>query len=178
MESILPGLSAAPNLHPMVVHFPIALWLAALLFWSLAVVRKQDDLWRTGRWLLYLGTLGGLVAVGTGFWATEAMGHDSPGHGLVHVHRNFMITTTSLALITAVFAHVTRSSTSARLRFGLVALLGVTAGVLTLGADRGAELVFRYGIGTAGETPPAADGHDHDHDHGDHAPATPETPVS
>lgn len=39
-------------------------------------------------------------------------------------------------------------------------------GVMTIGADRGAELVFRYGIGVAGEAPPHSDGHDHSH--GDH----------
>lgn len=67
MRDLLPGLYGAPNIHPRVVHFPIALWLSALLFWALAVVRKQDDLWRVGRWLLYLGTVGGLVAVAVGF---------------------------------------------------------------------------------------------------------------
>ena len=43
MEQLLPGLTSAPNLHPMVVHFPIAFWVAATGAWSWAVVRKHED---------------------------------------------------------------------------------------------------------------------------------------
>lgn len=43
MEQLLPGLTSAPNLHPMVVHFPIAFWVAATGAWAWAVVRKHDD---------------------------------------------------------------------------------------------------------------------------------------
>lgn len=73
MEHILPGINAAPNIHPLFVHFPIALWLAALLFWIVALAKKNDELWRFGRWLLYLGTIGGLAAVATGFLAPDPL---------------------------------------------------------------------------------------------------------
>lgn len=41
IEQLLPGLSSAPNVHPMVVHFPIAFWAAATGAWLLAVARMQ-----------------------------------------------------------------------------------------------------------------------------------------
>ena len=180
MESILPGINAAPNIHPVFVHFPIALWLAALLFWLLAVVRRDDDVWRFGRWLLYLGTLGALAAVASGYLATEAMGHDAPGHDLVHVHRDIMLVASGLAALTAGAAFAWRHSASAKVRWGQLALLLATVVVMTLGADRGAELVFRHGIGTAGDQPAASAPHDHDQGeeaHDDAAPRSPSNPV-
>lgn len=44
MERLLPGLAAAPNIHPLFVHFPIAFWLAALLFCCLALLRPGAGL--------------------------------------------------------------------------------------------------------------------------------------
>ena len=35
MNDLLPGLELAPNVHPVFVHFPIALWPTALLFYAL-----------------------------------------------------------------------------------------------------------------------------------------------
>ena len=43
MHGFLPGMRAALNYHSMFVHFPIALWLAALLFEFLAVRRASGD---------------------------------------------------------------------------------------------------------------------------------------
>ena len=51
---MLPGLKAALNNHPLFVHFPIVLWLAALLFEIFAVWRASDELQRTASRLLYL----------------------------------------------------------------------------------------------------------------------------
>ena len=157
MEQLLPGLTSAPNLHPMVVHFPIAFWVAATGAWSLALARKRDDAWRFGRWLHLLGLLGAAVAVGFGFWATEEMGHDTPGHDLVHVHRDLMLVAAGMALVVTALAWW-RGDASRRWRVGLMVGSLVLLGVMTIGADRGAELVFRYGIGVAGEAPPHSDG--------------------
>ncbi len=179
MEVLFPGLSSALNVHPLFVHFPIVLWLTALLFWGLALWLERDVLWDMGRWLLYLGALGALAAVGTGLWAEEHLGHDSPAHDLVHVHRNWMLSTTGLGLVTAVVAFATRSRTSRGARWGLCGLLLLTVAVMTLGADRGARLVYGHGIGTTREVtshasesasqpeePGSAAEHDaHDHHH-------------
>lgn len=165
MEQFLPGVSSAPNLHPMVVHFPIAFWMVATAAWLLAVARRRDDAWRFGLWLHLLGMLGAAVAVAFGFWATDKMGHDSPGHDLVHVHRDIMLWATGLALIVTALGWWKRT---AKLRAPLTAMSVVLVGLLGVGADRGAELVFRYGMGVAHEAPPElTHTHSHDGDHGE-----------
>lgn len=164
MDQVFPGLTSAPNLHPMVVHFPIAFWLAATGAWFAALVRKNDDAWRFGLWLHSLGMLGAAVAVAFGFWATEMMGHDSPGHDLVHVHRDIMLWATGVALVVTGLGWWKRR---AKLRVPLTLMSVVLVSLLAVGADRGAELVFRYGMGVAHETQPdSAHSHSHD-DHGE-----------
>ena len=70
---MLPGLKAALNYHPMFVHFPIVLWLAALLFELLAVWRASDEMQRTASRLLYLGTLAAIVTIFTGLAAQHSI---------------------------------------------------------------------------------------------------------
>lgn len=148
MKELLPGLYHAPNIHPLVVHFPIALWVAALLFLGLGSLRRRDDLFRVGCWLLYLGLAAAAVSVGTGLWAAEKLGHDSPGHDLVHVHRNWMLVASGFGALTAGAAFLLRKRMSAAFRWAITGGMIVTVALMTLGADRGAELVFRYGVGT------------------------------
>jgi uncharacterized membrane protein len=164
MENVLPGIVHAPNIHPLFVHFPIALWSVALLFWGISVVvAKKERPWLFGRWLLYLGTLAALVTAATGLIAADRMGHDAPGHDLVHVHRDFMLAATGLGLATTAAAFLLRNATGVRSKAIPLVMLIVTVLVMTVGADRGAELVYRYGIGTAGESPPSTHA-DHHHD--------------
>lgn len=181
MDQLFPGLTSAPNLHPMVVHFPIAFWLAATGAWFVALVRKNDDAWRFGLWLHSLGMLGAAAAVAFGFWATEMMGHDSPGHDLVHVHRDIMLWASGVALVVTGLGWWKRG---AKLRVPLTLMSVVLVSLLAVGADRGAELVFRYGMGVAHETQPDSAAapaapsapktrpgptpHEHDHDHSTH----------
>ena len=161
MESLLPGLTSAPNLHPMVVHFPIALWLAATAAWGFALLRRNDDAWRFGLWMHTLGAGGAIAAVVLGYLATAKMGHDAPGHELVHVHRDIMVGATGLSVILTGLAWWRRAGPGIwRPILGLASV--ALAATMTLGSDRGAELVFRYGIGVSHETPPQT-GHVHDH---------------
>lgn len=166
MDSLLPGLDAS-NIHPLFVHFPIAFWVAATGAWSLAVLRRTDDAWKFGLWLHLLALLGAGAAIAAGYWATNLLGHDAPGHDKVHVHRDYMLIATGLAAVITGVAWWKREG-GQRWRVGSALASLVLLGVMTLGADRGAELVYRYGVGVA--APATDDGHeDHGHDdHGDH----------
>lgn len=141
---ILPGLKAALNAHPIFVHFPIVLWLTALLFELFAVWRGSDEMQRTASRMLYLGTLAAAVAIATGLAAENSL---PPGGAqrVVGIHETLMLVASSLALILCIFAFVRRRSFTTELRKWMLLGLFILAVLLTLGADRGAELVYGYG---------------------------------
>ncbi len=141
---MLPGLKAALNYHPMFVHFPIVLWLAALLFEILAVWRSSDELQRMASRMLYLGTLAAVVTVMTGLAAQNSV---APGAAqrAVGIHETLMLTATSLAIALCSFAFFMRKNFTPQLRKVLLLGLAVLGVLLTIGADRGAQLVYEYG---------------------------------
>jgi uncharacterized membrane protein len=141
---MLPGLKDALNYHPIFVHFPIVLWLAALLFQALALWRANEEMQRTAAWMLYLGTLAAVVAVLTGLAAENSV---PPGDAMraVGIHETLMLVSTSLALALCMFAFFTRKNFTAQLRKLMLLGLAVLAVLLTIGADRGAQLVYGYG---------------------------------
>lgn len=170
MESIFPGLTHAPNLHPLVVHFPIVFWVTAAIAWAFATFHENERVWQFGRWLHVSGASAAVIATAVGFWVTDRMGHDSPGHDLIHVHRDLMLVATTLSILIAALGWWRRGPDK-KWRIGLTTASLILVSVMTLGADRGAELVFRYGIGVAGDPPPHTQGHDHDHGH-EHEPSS------
>jgi uncharacterized membrane protein len=144
MNALLPGMRAALNYHPMFVHFPIALWLAALLFEILAVRRASEDFHRTAARLLYLGTLAGAITALTGWWAADSVPAGAAQRALER-HEFLMLTSFSVALGLCLFAFFARKNFTAQYRKVLLIGLVVLAVLLTIGADRGAQLVFQYG---------------------------------
>jgi uncharacterized membrane protein len=141
---MLPGLRAALNYHPIFVHFPIVLWLAALLFQMLALWRASDEMQRTAARMLYLGTFAAIVTVLTGLAAENSV---PPGDAMraVRIHETLMLVSTSLALALCMFAFFARKNFTPQLRKLMLLGLAVLAVLLTIGADRGAQLVFGYG---------------------------------
>jgi uncharacterized membrane protein len=143
MNELLPGLSASPSLHPIFVHFPIAFWIAAFGFWIASVLLKKDRLWSVGRWLLNIGVVGALISIGSGLLAEHQLGHRSPGHDIVHLHRNLMLAAGALALLTALVAQVLRNRPQRARLLLFVPMIGVVA-LTVLGADRGALVASQH----------------------------------
>ena len=98
MNEILPGLKGMLNVHPVFVHFPIALWIGAMLVEALAVLRSSGDWHRTAARLLYLGTLFGLLAAATGLLAQNSVPDEGPAHDVMELHEKLMLVTTSAAV--------------------------------------------------------------------------------
>lgn len=178
LEHVLPGLFHAPNIHPLLVHFPLALWPTALVFLALGYLRGSDELYRVGRWLLLAGTAGGVAAAITGWLAADGLGHDHPGHDVIHDHRTLMLAALVSALAGCAAALWTRPEARRKHRWAPVGITLVTCLFAALGADRGALAVFGHGIGIKAERPAIAASDPGDahgppsrgpsHDHHDH----------
>lgn len=154
IETILPGLSAIQNVHPMLVHFPIAFFLGAVAMEGLAVFR-HERFHVVATWMLYLGTLSALVTAPTGFVAMNSIAaaeSGGPDHEFIHVHRNWMVAVTLLGTsLSAYLVWITRRGTWASHRWALFSGLVLLGALVILGADRGARLVFAFGVGVNSE---------------------------
>jgi uncharacterized membrane protein len=63
---LFPGVQNVQNIHPLVVHFPIAFLLGAALFYVLAWLLHKDTLATTAFSLLILGPIPGGAVDGNG----------------------------------------------------------------------------------------------------------------
>jgi cytochrome c2/uncharacterized membrane protein len=150
LSGLLPGVDAYPDVHPMFVHFPVALFPVALFFAVLAFWRGPHLL-GFARWLVWLGTTAAAVAVATGLTAAERMPH-GPGT-LVHQHRAIMLAAAGLAAGISLAMYFAKRRQDKRTQGAVVAALVVLNIVLVIGADRGALVALRFHASLGGDLP-------------------------
>ena len=153
-------MESLPNLHPVLVHFPIALLATALLF-DLAcfVLRRWVWLDRAAVSLYGLGVLGAGAAVWAGKHAAAQVGPVSPEiERLIADHGDWAFLTVIVFVGTTLlrFEVAWRDRQEPSLRRGrlrLMALVLAIGGqwVLLQTADRGARLVYRHGVAVGRE---------------------------
>lgn len=146
METVFPGLTAMENLHPVFVPFPVVLLPLALAFQALAVWRRREEWERVAAWLLYLGTLGALAAAVTGKLAEAQVEVPEAAFQVIELHEFLMLTTAGLAVALSLLAFLGRRAGLKAVPVALLVGLLVLSGVLLVGADRGGQLVFQYGV--------------------------------
>jgi uncharacterized membrane protein len=151
---MFPGLKAMLNYHPLFVHFPIALWLAALLYEILSMWRARDDWHRIAIRFLYLGTIGAAAAVASGWVAQSSVPESGAAHDVLEFHMTFMLIATSIALLLCIICFAKRGNFTAGLRRIFLVGLIVLAALTATGADRGAQLVYQYATSVNLPTPP------------------------
>ena len=146
-ETILPGVQHLQNIHPLVVHFPIAFLVGAALFYFLSWIFRNQTFATTGFLLLILGTLAAGAAVGTGLYGEEGvMVSRSVREHLLEYHENIMLGTLGLSIVLSIWALIARPFPTKR-RWIFLVLLIVLLGVMTVGADYGARMVYDYNAG-------------------------------
>jgi len=144
LDRLLPGLAALPDIHPMFVHFPVALFPLALVL--ACVPRRFGPMWiRLARWTLWLATVSLVVAGAAGFRAAHLVARGRPE--LVDPHRNLMIAVGAAAGLLVIATIRQRTLTTRGGRVTLVVGLLVVNGLLVPGADRGALVALRLRAG-------------------------------
>ena len=157
---ILPGITEMANVHPLFVHFPIALLNGFLLMELLGAITDKASLRAAATWMLYLGTLGAVATVITGLMAASSVGHGEGVHELMLSHKNHGLVVLAIALVLSIWrlAVSERFSTKSRVAHFILAVIMV--GIMTVGADKGGLMVYKYGVSVKA-VPQAEGGHDH-----------------
>ncbi len=160
MNGFLGTFTALPNLHPALVHFPVALAFTALLLElvSLALWRR---IWieRAAAVLYALAAAGAAAAWLAGRSAADGLGPLSARAEITLSSHADLALWTTLALLAAAVLRVWDSARNAEspvarrslLRLLAFAVLLGAAGLLARTADLGGALVFRHGVAVAPE---------------------------
>ena len=147
LETLLPGVQHLQNIHPLVVHFPIAFLMGGGLFYFLALILQKDTFATTAFLLLILGTFSACVAAGTGLYAEEGvMVSLSVREHLLEQHEQLMLVTTGLSIALTLWAVIAQPFPKKGRLFFLLGFL-VLLVVMTAGSDYGARMVYDYNAG-------------------------------
>jgi uncharacterized membrane protein len=146
-EIILPGVQHLQNIHPLVIHFPIAFLVGAALFYLLSWILRNQPFATTAFLLLILGTLAAGAAVATGLYGKEGvMVSRSVRENLLERHEELMLATLGVSVGLAIWAVFAKPFPKKKRLLFLFVLL-VLLGIMTAGADYGARMVYDYNAG-------------------------------
>ncbi len=165
-SALMPGISNMENIHPLLVHFPIA-FLSAFFVLDLLGTLAGKQQWRNvAGWLLYLGTVAAAFTVTAGLIAANTVAHGEDVHAIMERHEHFGISVLSLAALLSLW----RMKAGGVIRGGANSFFLVLAGLLwvlmALGADLGGLMVYRYGVSVKAVTVPVSETGDmHPHNH-------------
>lgn len=132
--------------HPMVVHFPIALIMAAALAEALTLLTATARFAFVARFLLWLGAIGAVVAAALGWADATGVGQSYSGFSaqLLSYHRWLGTTTAALAvcaLLACERAHLA-SSRGRMLGYRVLVLLCIVSVAVT--GHLGAALIYGW----------------------------------
>jgi len=167
--SIMPGVSGMENIHPLLVHFPIAFLTAFFALDMVGTLAKKAQ-WRSvAGWFLYFGTVAAGFTVIAGFIAANTVEHGQNVHAIMERHEHFGVSVLSLATLLSVWRLKSGGLIEAGANTLFLILSALLCLLLSLGADLGGLMVYKYGVAVKAVPVPEG-GYSHDHmDAHDHA---------
>ena len=144
---MFPGAQHLQNIHPLVIHFPIAFLMGAALLYVAAWLLKSERFAHSAFAMLVLGALSLAVAVATGLYAEQGvMLALSVRDQLLRPHKTYMLAILGLCTMLTIWAMVARPFPK-KGRWLFLFLCLVMIGVMTVGADFGGRMVYDYNAG-------------------------------
>ena len=143
----MPGEHGLQNIHPLLVHYPIAFLTGSILIYFLALIARRESLEWTGLWMLGLGAATAAAAVWSGLRAGDGvmLAPAVREHILEH-HKYYMLTAFALSTVLAGWSAIARPMPRRGRAVFLILLLAMGA-ILAKGADYGGWMVYGYNAG-------------------------------
>jgi uncharacterized membrane protein len=143
------------QMHPKIVHYPLALFAVYALLEIIGVLFKKDFFSKSAHLILFLGLIGAIMAVLTGNSAAEALQHLNkiksviPGEAVnAHMeYANYTLWYFAVLLVLRTFIVLKKNfSNSIKNLFLILSLIGMLLIYKT--GELGGRLVYKFGAGT------------------------------
>ena len=135
------------NVHPLLVHFPIAFLTGFLVVevLGLALRKPAARQWASG--LLYLGAFSAVLTAIAGLIAAETVTHGALVHAIMQWHMRAGLTVATLATALGLWRRMSGLPASSMAQAFSLFLAVLMAVVMVLGADLGGMMVYQHGVG-------------------------------
>lgn len=161
-------LEIIPNWHPLLVHFTIALFSISILLFIASVVFADSELGdnclTAAKLNLWLGASISILTGLAGWYAYNTVDHDTLSHAAMTDHRNWALVTLSVFFLITLWTIVSKKIREKPTAIFLIACI-IGGGLLMTTGFKGAETVYRYGLGVM--SLPKVEGEGHAHEHAD-----------
>lgn len=141
------------KIHPVIIHFPVALFTVYTLFEIISLYMKEKNFERVSLIILGLGILFSVWAVMTGDKAFETVRNllSEEQLKLVESHENYATITMFYyaGLLFIKFFLLTKNKMGGLVKYIYLAMVFIGNIFIYLTGYYGGQLVFEYGIGTA-----------------------------
>jgi len=137
------------HLHPMIVHFPIALVIIGFLSDLVGLISKKHFFTSVGLYLIVLGSLGTIAAYFSGGLAGEGVEEFGALETALDVHESAAVLAVWAMVILAtlrVTLAVTKRMTG-WLQWAMVVLMAVGVGAVARTGYYGGQLVYKHAAG-------------------------------
>lgn len=132
------------HLHPMFVHFPLALFISA---WGLGVasrILRKDSLYQTAVHIYVLAALTTPIVVLTGLWEEQRL---HLAHPVLSFHKTFALLLLSSSLLSLIILWLSHKVSPRHFRTAFFILAMLMTIFVCITAFYGGKMVFEYGAG-------------------------------
>jgi uncharacterized membrane protein len=164
-STLMPGIANMHNIHPLLVHFPIAFLSAFFVLDLLGTLAKKSSWRNIASWLLYLGTVAAGFTVTAGFIAASTVAHGVEVHEIMERHEHFGVSVLSLAILLSAWRLKSGGIIQGGANSFFLILAALLCVLMALGADLGGLMVYNYGVAVDAAMAPVGGFMDHQHHH-------------
>ncbi|MBL6986947.1 MAG: DUF2231 domain-containing protein [Methylobacter sp.] len=162
---LMPGIANMDNIHPLLVHFPIAFLSAFFVLDMVGTLAKKPHWRNVASWLLYLGTVAAVFTVTAGFIAAGSVAHGDDVHAIMERHEHLGVSVLSLAILLSAWRMKSGSVIQGGANSFFLILAALLCVLMMLGADLGGLMVYKYGVAVKAVSAPGVHEHVHEHQH-------------
>ncbi|UCC79162.1 MAG: DUF2231 domain-containing protein [Candidatus Zixiibacteriota bacterium] len=136
------------NIHPLIVHFPIALIIVVFILDLLGAMSRQKSLVSAANILSIFAALGAVAAVVTGLIAEESVWRTEQAGELIELHETIGFAVLGVALVSLIFRPAIKKKKSKSSLLWVAVVISLAAAVL-VGYEGylGGEMVYLHGAG-------------------------------
>lgn len=130
------------HIHPIIVHFPIALFISAFGLEILSLIFKKDALHQTAWHNYILAVIAAVAAV-----VSAVIDGESLQHTVFYAHRALGCWTLAIAFVSLAVLFLTKKKSAELFRVMFFIFLVVSSALVLATGYYGGRLVYEYGVG-------------------------------